>query len=201
MKGLSEERYVLMSRAMMAAPVSNHKLAWVKPAWCNSAGAMQALHKLPELIQHPGFLLWKWRLCQYLHCSWYATYQNKNHSDVPTCTLIIEVTDSSTELRWASFCLKYSDLMYFEPGWKEKRYVNSLPTGLPQLGSAFFPWWAVTWLLIPFSPKFFASGYRSRTCLAYFVEGLFRDSIFPLALPHCVVWLMYLKKHAIAFTY
>lgn len=25
------------------------------------------------------------------------------------------------------FCLKSSDFMYFEPGWEEKRDVNSLP--------------------------------------------------------------------------
>lgn len=35
--------------------------AWVKPAWCNSGGPAQALRKLPDLIQHPWFLLWNWR--------------------------------------------------------------------------------------------------------------------------------------------
>lgn len=36
-------------------------------------------------------------------------------------------------------------------------------------------------LLILFSPNILASGYHNSSCLAYSVEGLFRDSIVPLS--------------------
>lgn len=89
--------------------------------------------------------------------------------------------DFSTELRWASFCLKYSDFMYFEQGWKEERCVNSLLAGHPQLGSAFSPQWAAMWLIILFSPQILAFGYHSTRCLAYFAEGLCSSNIVPLS--------------------
>lgn len=79
--------------------------------------------------------------------------------------------------------------------------MNSLLAGLPQLGSAFYPWWAVMWLLILFSPKILASGYHSRTCLAYFVEDLFRGSIVPLSSVPLRCLIDIFKKRVIAFTF
>lgn len=57
------------------------------------------------------------------------------------------------------------------------------------------------WLLILFSPKILASGYHSRTCLAYFVEGLFRDSIVPRSTAPLWCLIDVFKKRVIAFNF
>lgn len=63
-------------------------------------------------------------------------------------------------------------------------------------------------LLILFSPNILASGYHNSSCLAYSVEGLFRDSIAPLSTAplwcligafkkvyDCIYFLIFLGDH------
>lgn len=100
MMGLSGYRCVLMPRATMAAPAASQ--AHLSQAFLmEQHGAVQALHELPDLIQHLWFLLWNQRSWQCLH--WYAAHQKKTHSDMSVCTSSTELAGFSTELRWATF--------------------------------------------------------------------------------------------------
>lgn len=113
------------------------------------------------------------------------TYQN-------VFELSTELTDSSTELRWATFAWKPQLWSTLNQTEKKEVFEFTACAGFPELGSGLFPRWAVTWLLTPFSPKIPASGYHNRMCLAYFIEGLFRDSVAPVSTTQCGVWLTYL---------